>query len=147
MLLLCIFLNWKTNITISQNSFRSLFTITKSPISMMLTYHINLHLVQPPVVFQFQEKPVCLLLRRLQQSHGRLYKPRLRLQSDPGAMNSVLDGPRRAECCFQTEEPPAAPTPEVTGSSACHQLQSPWLLISAHPAFLSPHPFQIPVSS
>ena len=39
------------------------------------TYHINLHLVDGPIVLKVEEEPVpmVLLLLRLQQSHGHLH--------------------------------------------------------------------------
>lgn len=38
--------------------------------SCVRTYHVHLHLIDSPVIFKVEEKPVCLLLLRLQQSHA-----------------------------------------------------------------------------
>lgn len=51
------------------------------------TYHVQLHLIDPPIVFKTNDKPVSLLLlllMGLQQSHGHL-KPLQKLVSQNNA--------------------------------------------------------------
>lgn len=51
------------------------------------TYHVQLHLIDPPIVFKTNDKPVALLLlllMGLQQSHGHL-KPLQKLVSQNNA--------------------------------------------------------------